>query len=99
MQRTTTLATRTLLTSMAAGLLLAGTARAEPTPARRVAAARAAAETSEPCRVVQPFYWSIGDAQGVLEGGGVGRGQPDAPGVPGHRSGEGVDIGAQVGDP
>ena len=51
---------------------------AQPTVAQRNAAARAVAETSEKCRAVQPFYWSIGDAHGVLADGSVGTRAPTA---------------------
>ena len=51
---------------------------AEPTAAQRGAAARSTAETNEKCRAVQPFYWSIGDAHGVLADGSVGARAPTA---------------------
>ena len=62
-------------------LLLAGAAvaaGAQPTPEQRGAAARATAQGSANCKEVQPFYWSIGDARGVLGDGSVGRRAPTA---------------------
>ena len=53
-------------------------AHAEPGAARRGAAARATAEGNDKCRAVQPFYWSIGDARGVLADGRVGARAPTA---------------------
>ena len=45
---------------------------------QRAAAARATAAGSANCKAVQPFYWSIGDAHGVLADGSVGRRAPSA---------------------
>lgn len=56
--------------------VLAQAAHAQPS--QRAAAAQSAAETSDPCRAVQPFYWSIGDAHGVLADGRVGVRAPTA---------------------
>ena len=53
-------------------------AHAEPTTDQRTAAARATAEGGANCKAVQPFYWSIGDARGVLADGSVGRRAPTA---------------------
>jgi hypothetical protein len=63
-----------------ATLLLAAacTAHAGPTQAQRADAARATAESTPNCKAVQPFYWSIGDAHGVLADGGAGRRPPTA---------------------
>lgn len=58
--------------------LLACAAHAAPTQAQRAAAARATAQNAADCRAVQPFYWSIGDANGVLADGGAGRRPPAA---------------------
>jgi len=51
---------------------------AQPTAARRAEAARATAEADDRCRAVQPFYWSVGDAHGVLADGSVGTRAPTA---------------------
>ena len=58
--------------------LVTRAAHAQPDAARRAAAARATAESDEKCRAVQPFYWSIGDAHGVLADGSVGPRAPTA---------------------
>ena len=58
--------------------LLASTAHAQPSTEQRAAAARAAAQGSDQCKAVQPFYWSIGDARGVLADGRVGARAPEA---------------------
>ena len=55
-----------------------GVAHAEPTAAQRSAAARSTAEANENCAAVRPFYWSIGDAHGVLADGSVGARAPTA---------------------
>ena len=67
-----------LARALAAGLLLAGAARAEPTLAQRNAAAGATAQGNDKCRAVQPFYWSVGDARGVQGEGSVGARAPGA---------------------
>jgi len=59
-------------------LSAAGAARAAPTQDPRAAAARAIAENATDCKAIQPFYWSIGDARGVLADGGAGRRPPSA---------------------
>jgi len=59
-------------------LALACAAQAAPSLEQRAAAARATAEAATHCKAVQPFYWSIGDAHGVLADGGVGRRAPAA---------------------
>ncbi|MCK9684621.1 hypothetical protein [Scleromatobacter humisilvae] len=61
-----------------AAVVAARGAGAQPTAAQRGAAARSTAETNERCRAVQPFYWSIGDAHGVLADGRVGARAPAA---------------------
>ena len=61
-----------------AALLLAGAAQAEPTLAQRTAAAGATAQSNAHCQAVQPFYWSVGDAQGVQGEGRVGARAPTA---------------------
>ena len=43
---------------------------------QRIAAAQATARTAASCIPIQPFYWEIGDAQGPLTGGSVGRDAP-----------------------
>jgi hypothetical protein len=53
-------------------------AQAQPSAAQRSAAARSTAETNDKCRAVQPFYWSIGDARGVLADGHAGTRAPTA---------------------
>jgi len=58
------------------GLLLAGAARAAPSLEQRRAAARATATGNARCQAVQPFYWSIGDAHGVVADGRVGARAP-----------------------
>ncbi len=63
---------------VAAGVLAAGTASFAATLDQRQAAARATAETNEKCKAVQPFYWSVGDAHGVLGDGSVGARAPTA---------------------
>ncbi len=72
MDRVTTLA---MLAIMA---VVATHAAAQPTAAQRGEAARSTAETNEKCKAVQPFYWSIGDAHGVLADGSVGARAPTA---------------------
>ena len=67
-----------ILAIACAALLAARAAHAQPDAARRAAAARATAESNEKCRAVQPFYWSIGDAHGVLADGSVGARAPTA---------------------
>ena len=61
-------------------LLAAATlaAHAAPTGEQRAAAARSTAERNASCKAVQPFYWSIGDAHGVLADASVGRRAPTA---------------------
>ncbi len=59
-------------------LAAAGTANAQPSVQQRDAAARATAEGNAKCRAVQPFYWSVGDAHGVLADGRVGARAPEA---------------------
>jgi hypothetical protein len=73
MPRTATLATLTLLTTLSAVA-----AQVEPTLAQRQAAASATAQSNDKCRAVQPFYWSVGDAQGVQGEGRVGARAPTA---------------------
>jgi len=68
----------TLKKSLATLLLLASAAHAAPTLAQRTAAARATAQDAADCQAVQPFYWSIGDAHGVLADGSAGRRPPTA---------------------
>ncbi len=58
--------------------MLGGGVHAQPTAAQRAEAARATAETDERCKAVQPFYWSVGDARGVLVDGRVGAHAPTA---------------------
>jgi len=53
-------------------------AQAQPSAAQRASAAQSTAETSDKCRAVQPFYWSIGDARGVLADGRAGARAPTA---------------------
>jgi len=53
-------------------------AQAQPAAAQRASAAQTTAETSDQCRAVQPFYWSIGDAGGVLADGRTGARAPTA---------------------
>jgi hypothetical protein len=68
-------------TSRAMALLFAGAtlaAGAEPTNEQRTNAARSTAEGGTNCKAVHPFYWSIGDAHGVLVDGSVGRRAPTA---------------------
>jgi hypothetical protein len=59
-------------------LAMACAAHAVPTQEQRAAAARATADSAADCKAVQPFYWSIGDAHGVLADGGAGRRSPTA---------------------
>ncbi len=69
------------MTSRALALLalgFAGAALAAPAPDQRAAAARATADANPHCRAVQPFYWSIGDAHGVVADGRVGARAPAA---------------------
>jgi len=61
-----------------AATLLAPAAQAQPSTDQRAAAARTAAQASDKCQAVQPFYWSIGDARGVLADGRVGARAPEA---------------------
>ncbi len=68
----------TLARLLAIGSLAASAACAAATVDQRGAAARATAETNEKCRAVQPFYWSIGDAHGVIADGSVGARAPTA---------------------
>lgn len=58
--------------------LAAHAAHAQPSAAQRAEAARATAQTNDKCRAVQPFYWSIGDAHGVLADGRAGARAPGA---------------------
>ena len=53
-------------------------AQAQPSAAQRASAAQSTAQTSDKCRAVQPFYWSIGDARGVLADGRAGARAPTA---------------------
>ena len=66
----------TLLLAIAS--LAASAACAAPTLERRAAAAHASAQTNETCQAVAPFYWSIGDARGVVADGRVGARAPAA---------------------
>lgn len=66
-----------LLALTLAACVSAGAA-AEPTPAQRAAAARQTAERNPACRAIRPFYWAIGDAQGVQADDRVGLGAPQA---------------------
>ena len=66
------------LTTACIAVAAASTVHAQPSASQRTAAARTAAETNEKCRAVQPFYWSIGDARGVLADGSVGARAPTA---------------------
>ena len=75
--------TRTLNPRIATALIdlgatLAGAARAGPTPDQRSAAARATADANPHCQAVRPFYWVVGDAQGVRADGRVGARAPTA---------------------
>jgi hypothetical protein len=58
--------------------LVAPAAQADPDAAQRRAAAQATAEANARCQAVQPFYWSIGDAHGVVADGRVGARAPTA---------------------
>jgi len=49
-----------------------------PTLAQRAAAAASAASQATDCAAVQPFYWSIGDAAGKQGDGSVGAAPPTA---------------------
>ena len=49
-----------------------------PTLAQRAAAAASAASQATDCAAVQPFYWSIGDAAGKQGDGSVGSAPPTA---------------------
>ena len=53
-------------------------AQAQPSAGQRASAAQSTAETNDKCRAVQPFYWSIGDARGVLADGRAGARAPTA---------------------
>src|ERR1700760_691357 len=68
----------TRLLAAGAAVLSMHAAQAEPDAAQRTAAARSTAEGNDKCRAVQPFYWSIGDARGVLADGSVGARAPTA---------------------
>ena len=59
-------------------LAAAGIAHAQPSNEQRASAARATAEGNDKCKVVQPFYWSIGDARAVRADGRVGARAPEA---------------------
>ena len=72
------MAMRRVLAVACVAILAARMAHAEPDAARRGAAARATADGNDKCRAVQPFYWSIGDARGVLADGRVGARAPTA---------------------
>ena len=63
---------------LAIGAVATGVACAATTLDRRAAAAQATAQTNDKCTAVQPFYWSIGDARGVLADGSVGSHAPTA---------------------
>jgi hypothetical protein len=52
--------------------------QAQPSAGQRASAAQSTAETNDKCRSVQPFYWSIGDAHGVLADGRAGARAPTA---------------------
>lgn len=94
MNRTSTLATLTLLTSLVAACGGGGDSSAPappppaptpapvptptPTVAQRTAAAASAAETAADCVAVQPLYWSVGDASGKLGDASVGSAPPTA---------------------
>jgi CubicO group peptidase (beta-lactamase class C family) len=51
---------------------------AAPTQEQRSAAAQSTAQSNAACKAVQPFYWSVGDAHGVLADGSAGRRPPTA---------------------
>ena len=72
------MSTSRILAIACVAVVAAHAARAQPTAAQRGAAARTTAESNEKCRAVQPFYWSIGDAHGVLADGSVGARAPTA---------------------
>ncbi len=69
---------RRLAIVLAIGSVATGAAHAATTLEQRTAAAHATAETNDQCRAVQPLYWSIGDAHGVLAGDSVGSHAPSA---------------------
>ena len=68
----------TRLAMLALMAVVATHVAAQPTAAQRSEAARSTAESNDKCRAVQPFYWSIGDAHGVLADGSVGARAPTA---------------------
>ena len=70
--------TRRVLTIACVAVFALPAVHAEPSAAQRGAAARSTAASNESCRAVRPFYWSIGDAHGVLADGGVGARAPTA---------------------
>ena len=92
MDRRTTFATLTLLSSLVAACGGGGspaptpaptpsptpapTPSPSPTVAQRTAAAASAAASAPDCVAVQPFYWSIGDAGGKLADASMGASPP-----------------------
>ncbi|HYP31080.1 MAG TPA: hypothetical protein VES00_04395 [Burkholderiaceae bacterium] len=92
LDRTTQLATVTLLASLVAacGGGSGGSPSPSPSPtpapapspsptvAQRTAAAASAASQASDCVAVQPFYWSVGDATGKLADASVGTAPPTA---------------------
>lgn len=93
MDRTTALATLTLLTALTAACGGGSSTPPPPPPpapapvpapapsptaAQRTAAAASAAADAPDCVAVQPFYWSVGDATGKQGDGSVGTAPPGA---------------------
>jgi hypothetical protein len=68
--------TSRLVALLSCGVAIA--AGAQPSNEQRTVAARATAEGGAHCKAVQPFYWSVGDANGVMADGSVGRRAPTA---------------------
>ena len=66
------------LALVCAALATLHVAQAQPSASQRESAAQSTAETNGKCRAVQPFYWSIGDASGVLAEGRAGARAPTA---------------------
>jgi hypothetical protein len=69
---------RARLASLCLVLVAVHVAHAQPSAAQRASSAQSTAETNDKCRAVQPFYWSIGDAGGVLADGRAGTRAPTA---------------------